>query len=576
MVRRTINRILAMLLLTVFSTVCVAEIKVSADRNPVSLNESFNLTFDVTGSSGDDPDFTPLEQYFQILSTSQNSYYNMVNGQISSSKQWTLTLIPGEAGTILIPPIKFGNDSSPAVEIEVKELSASADGNKDAYVFLEATVSTRNPYVQAQVLYTLKLYRSVGIGKAQLIDPVVGQGTAVIERVDEDKVYESVFDGKTWQVVERNYTIYPQSSGVVKIEPVTFTGQIASNSYGYDPFGRGPSTVIRRSGEVVLQVRPIPAAFTGDNWLPAENLTIAEQWSVDPANLQEAEPVTRTLILTATGLTSSQLPELPAWAMPDLKYYPDQPALSDVKTSAGITGTRSEKAAIIPNRPGNYVSPEISIPWWNTATDRLEYAVVPEHAIQVQPGASRTGIGTPADVQQSQTQQPAVTRSVAGPTSEPEVATDSVPALQGNYWKWISMAMLVLWLSTLLFWWQTSRQGIQRGSVAASSRGKPDGAAKQVLEACKRNDPQSTRIQLLQWGCVVWPDYPPRSLGDISLRTSNAMAEEVRKLNDALYGRTGKVWTGESLAQVFASESVRTTEDKKPGEQGKLEPLYRI
>ncbi len=559
-----------LVLLAIFSSFCTAEITVSADRNPVSLNESFNLTFDVTGASGDDPDFAPLQQDFQILSTSQNSYFNMVNGQISSSKQWTLTLIPHAAGTIKIPPIAFGNDTSPMVEIEVKDASGATDGKQDEYVFLEASVSTHNPYVQAQVLYTLKLYRSVDTDKAQLIDPVVEQGTAVIERVDEDKVYDLVLDGKIWQVVERNFAIYPQTSGIVKIEPVTFTGQIVSNSYGYGLFGRSPSTVIRRSKEVVLEVRPIPAAFTGNNWLPANNLTIAEQWSVDPANLQEAEPVTRTLILNATGLTASQLPELPTWNLANLKYYPDQPALSDVKTSNGITGTRSEKAAIIPNRPGNYVLPEISIPWWNTTTDKLEYAVVPEHTIQVKPGAASTG--APGNVQQSQTQQAAVIESSAGP----EVATDFVPVPQASYWKWISMSLLVLWLSTLLVWWQRSRQRIQPASVVADRKGKPDSAAKQVLAACTRNDPHSTRLQLLQWGQLAWPANPPRSLGDISMRTSNEMAEEIRKLNDALYSMAGNDWTGASLAKVFTEESARAFAKEKVAEQGKLEPLYRI
>ena len=34
--------------------------------------------------------------------------------------------------------------------------------------------------------------------------------------------------------------------------------------------------------------------------------------------------------------------------------------------------TRQEKVAIIPNRPGEYVLPEMKIPWWNTSTDKLE------------------------------------------------------------------------------------------------------------------------------------------------------------------------------------------------------------
>jgi len=440
-----------LILLTVFSTVCIAEITVSADRNPVQLNESFKLTFDVTGSDADDPDFSPLEKDFQILSTSQNSYYSMQNGTISGSKQWTLTLIANSAGKLQIPSISFGNEHSPVAEIVIQDASAAdSGGGREEFIFLEATVSTRNPYVQSQVIYTLKLYRSVAIAKASLGEPVIGEGNAIIERIDEDKTYDTILDGKSWMVIERNYAIYPQTSGTITITPVSFMGQVTRNLYGYDPFGPSPRTLIRRSVEVALDVRPVPAAFTGTHWLPAKNLTIAEQWSVDPANLKVGEPVTRTLILNAIGLTSSQIPEMPAWPLSDLKYYPDQPALSDERSDTGNVGTRSEKAAIIPNRAGSYVLPEISIPWWNTSTDKLEYAVVPERTLHVQSGIITGDVPANPQVSQSQPATAPATRSA----TEPPVVADPVAITQDTHWQWISMALLVLWLSTLLMWWQ--------------------------------------------------------------------------------------------------------------------------
>ena len=577
-IRLITNTLMTLIMLTLFSTVSFADVKVSADRNPVTLDESFKLTFDVTGTSGDDPDFKPLEKDFQILSTSQNSYFSMQNGTISSSKQWTLLLMATAAGKFQIPSIKFGNDQSPVVDIEVKEESSVNDvsGSKDEYVFLEATASSTNPYVQSQVLYKLKLLRSVNLGKAQLSDPEVTKGTAVIDRLDEDQTYESVINGKTWQVIERNFAIYPQSSGTVTISPVKFMGQVSGNSYGYDPFGPAPRTIIRRSAEIVLDVRAIPAAFTGTHWLPAENLNIAEQWSTDPSKLKKGEPVTRTLTMNATGLTASQLPELPAWNQSDLKYYPDQPVLNDDKKSTGITGTRSEKAAIIPNQPGSFVLPEVSIPWWNTKTDKLEFAVVPEHTLQVESDAANAN--APVNIPSQAAQQPTVIASEAKSATTPVApeASVPVPVPQHNYWITISAALFILWVTTLFIWWQKTR-GVAAAPISLTgNKGRISHAAKQVLDACKRNDAQQVRLQLLQWGQLVWFDKPPVSLGDISHRCSSAMAEQIRIINDALYSPGGKDWSGNDLAKVFSNESTPATNTPAAVNQGKLEPLYRL
>lgn len=569
MVMQWLHRMLAVMVLTLFAaSACLAEITVKPDRNPVSLNESFKVTFDVSSSDGDDPDFEPLQKDFQILTTSQNSYYTMINGKITTSKQWTLTLMANAPGKFEIPAIDFGSEKSPVTQIEVKDESGPG-GGQDEYVFLEATAKPVDTYVQSQVVYTLKLYRSVAIAKASLGDPVIGEGNAVIKRIDEDKTYDTVLNGTTWQVIERNFAIYPQSSGTVKVPPVSFMGQISRNAYGYDPFGPPPRTVVRRSGEVVLDVKAMPASFTGGHWLPASNLTLAEQWSVDPSNLQVGQPVTRTLIMTASGLLASQLPELPGWTLPDLKFYPDQPSLEDDSSETGVTGTRSEKAAIIPNRAGTYVLPEISIPWWNTVTNKMEYAVVPERTLQVLPSAASANVpAAPAPQAQAPAPEPAVQPATADPA--PVVVSDTP-------WKAISTALLILWLSTMYLWWHKTKSAAARSALQKSEpQVKPDAAIRQVLDACKQNDPHAVRKQLLAWARIVWPSQPPFSPDEVGRRMSEEMAAQIRYMNDALYSRDSHSWTGEALARVFAAEAPTVVPQKQVVDQGRLEPLYKL
>ena len=108
MVIQPAGRVLLILVLAVYAAGLQAAISVSPDRPQVMLNESFQLVFEADGPVDGDPDFTPLEDKFQIISTGQSSNFSMLNGQVSRTQQWTLTLLPKEAGTIEVPPINFG------------------------------------------------------------------------------------------------------------------------------------------------------------------------------------------------------------------------------------------------------------------------------------------------------------------------------------------------------------------------------------------------------------------------------------------------------------------------------------
>jgi hypothetical protein len=556
-----------------------ATINVKTDRNQVSLNESFQLIFESDGSVDENPDFSPIEKLFQVLSTAQSSNFSVINGKITSSKRWTLTVMANAPGVQSIPPISFGRDVSQEVLIDVKALAFSSSGQQQDDIYLEASAIPLNTYVQSQVIYTLKLYRSVAIAKASLDDPEITSGDAVLERIDDDKSYETTINGKGYQVIERNYAVYPQSSGEISIAPINFMGQISRSRFGMDPFGSPPRTIVRRSQPVNLNVRPIPTAFNGSNWLPAKNLTIAEEWSADPLTLNVGEPITRTLILTATGLISSQLPELPTWDQPELKFYPDRPQLSDEKFTTGITSIRREKAAIIPNQPGNYVLPEVLVPWWNTTTDSLEQAVVPERTILVLPAPGLDT--TPTDVTGLIRPIPSV--SDASEQDDSNVLINEDPLLQvdeaSNIWKLTTLMLVMIWLITIAVWRKYSKKkNIPQQNQPITSSENISSTIQQVKEACESNDPTRVKDSLLVWSKLVWKDDPPLGIGDIANRTDPALRDELIKLNRILYSHESEQWTGNDLNTAFTEETKRLSQKKlsKKLEQGKLEPLFKI
>ncbi|TAL51743.1 MAG: protein BatD, partial [Methylovulum sp.] len=89
-----------------------AQINASVDRNPVNIDESFQITFTATDTPDGEPDFSPLEQDFSILSQSQSSSSSWVNGQSSNTIQWIVNVIAKNSGSLVIPAIQFGADSS--------------------------------------------------------------------------------------------------------------------------------------------------------------------------------------------------------------------------------------------------------------------------------------------------------------------------------------------------------------------------------------------------------------------------------------------------------------------------------
>ena len=557
-----------------------ATITVQPDRNPVVLQESFQLLFEAAGKVDGDPDFSPLEKDFQVLSTSTSSSMSIVNTEITRIKQWRLTLLPLKSGNLTIPAISFGKDKSPQTNLTVEQDRAASTGPDAPDIFIEVEAAPAAAYVQAEVVYTVKLYRSVATSNETLSEPAMSQGSAIVEPLDADRSYDIVIKGRRYAVFERSYGIYPQVSGKLLIPPVRFQAQLSSASlFGLDPFSGGTKTVVRQSEPVELQVEPIPADYRGGHWLPATDVKITEEWSKNPLELLPGEPVTRTLALSAQGLTSSQLPELEELFPGDFRQYPDMPVLENTRSADGIRAVRQQKSAIIPAQAGEYTLPEIALPWWNTQTRTMENAVLPERRVRV----AALAAAPPADGMQGQA--PAGVPDLPVPGSGAGDIAQSLPepvetaAAEGaaspgvSIWQWLTFILAAAWVITLVYILKRRRAGPPAAGQARN--GRFDEAVKNVKRACRDNDPQQAKTALLQWAGTHPSGLPANSLGDLEQHSSGELAAEVRNLSRVLYSRSSDPWRGEPLWQAFLKES-KTSRTGTSGTRGELEPLYRL
>jgi tetrahydromethanopterin S-methyltransferase subunit F len=546
--------------------VLAAQIEVTLDRNPVPINESFTLTFTANESPDDDPDFSPLQANFEVLNQSQSSQMSIVNGRATRHISWQLQVMAKKTGTLDIPSIAFGQDASRPFAVTVTHGAVTGKQGGEANILLEAEAEPKNPYVQAQVILTLRVLSRVAFN-GDLGQPEVSD--AVVEKLDEDREYVTLREGVQFKVNERRFVLFPQKSGRLTIPSVNLTAQVGGSSFG--PFYR-PSTRQQRlhSDPIDLEVRPIPAQFTGQHWLPATNVELTEQWQPASLKVPGGEPVTRTLMIKAEGAGVGQLPEMNSMDLPvaDIRQYPDQPVSRESRTESGLVSQREQKTALIATRGGRYTLPAMEVPWWNTVTDQMEVARLPAHELTVSavageaaaPAASPT---TPASVAPDATDQALV-------KAEPPNATS-------DRWFWLALLCGLGWLLTGLAWWRSrlsseNTESLPRENPAAESERQ---LIRALENACKANDPKAVRHAFDRWAESRWPDLPA---GNRHLQWNGALRGKLDELNRSVFSaEDGLAWSGAEFLKVFkafvADQDVSGT--KPPKDLDQLAALYK-
>jgi hypothetical protein len=537
-----------------------ADISVSVDRNPVSLDESFQIIFTANDSPDDDPDFDPLEQGFTILNQSNSSSSSWINGKSSKTIQWTLNVMAKQAGELVIPAVKFGNDVSQSSTILVTEGTANKAVNSDEDLFMEVEATPENPFIQSQVIYTMRLYTKVDISQARLNEPELTD--AVIERLGEDRHFNTQVNGVNYSVTERLYAIFPQKSGPLTIKPLVLTAEVVTSSRpSFNGFFNSQMTKTKRveSRAITLDVKPVPVSFTGKHWLSAQQLVLKQSWSGDIQQMKVGEPLTRTLTLVANGTTVGQLPELNTTVTSDqLKAYPDQPVLQEQKKVDGLLAFREEKIALIPGNAGSYTLPAIEIPWFNTKSQKMEIAKIPETIL--------TTVAAPV------TQSAPVAPAIAPVTPQKiEIGSAITSPQQTNIWFWVSIFLAAGWLMTVLFF-LTKRTGTKPVIEPNDSEIHLKECIKNLKNACTDSNAVDAKDALIEWGRQK---FNVSNLGALAVFCDARLRDEILHLNHTLYGKEISEWQGKKLFQAFTENKARekisvAKEDKS------LEPLYRL
>jgi hypothetical protein len=526
-------------------------IEATVDRAVVRINESFTFVLRAEGAVRGEPETAPLAAQFDVLNTTSSRRIGIVGARATEVNEWQLQLMPKAAGEFTLPALRIGDRLSNPVNVRVLAPDPNASAAADIFMELEATPDV--VYVQSQVLFTLRLYIGVSTGRATLTAPQTAGVEAIVEKLGEDSRYQTARGGRNFIVQERRYAVFPQQAGALTIGPVTFEAMVIPD--------RGFSRVQRfRSDVLELTVQPAvapPAALAGAAWLPAQHVTIAEQWSEPDQELAVGIPRTRTIVVEGLGLLETQLPDLAIETQPGVRQYADRPELAREITPQGLESRRAVSYAVIAQTPGDLTLGAVRLPWWNVIDQRWAVAELPPRVLRVRPSSD-----APAPV----------------PVAEP--AAQPLPALarERSYWPWIAVALALAWIATLALWWRSRGSRGRASPSPGAAPAEPKPALRVVLRdlqsACAVGNPAAARTALLRFADVRFAASPPRSLGALAALLPDDVAREVLALEAHIYGATAGPWRADGLEAVLGElKQAGAAPEREAGEP--LLPLYR-
>jgi len=513
-----------------------AAVSASLDRDRAALGDTLRLSIAATdGEDLDELELQPLQTDFEILGRSSSSKSSFINGNFSSSRELLLDITPRREGMLTIPALRLGSQATSPLQVLVEPPPKGSNGGED--LLFDAELDRSSVYVQGQVILTLRLQQAVNlddrnITQLQLDDAFV--------RPLEQNSFQRTVNGRPWLVHEVRYAIFPEQSGTLEIPAQTFTAR--ERAPRRSMFDSGSGRQVRRSTDTLsIEVLPRPDSYPPGEWLPASALTLEESWSTPPEQLKIGESATRTITIRGEGVQGAQLPPVMFPPVDGLKFYPDQPTITDGETAGGLVGIRVDSVAVVPTRAGRWQLPEVRIPWWDTASNELRYAVLPARELEIGGGAPATAPQAPAPVPA-----PTIALDAATVANSEEVATGSE-----RWWPLIALANGAGWLLTLIYlaWSRRRRRQPETGTQAEDTREKP--AFKVLLQTCAGGDAPRARRALLDWAAVVNDQPRLASLAQVSAAFADpALDAALDALNAALYRDPPSSWDGAALADA--------------------------
>ena len=584
-----------------------ADVSASVDREYAYEGETITLSVKASNISvSGQPDFSPLAKDFELFGTSQSSSISIINGKRSDSQTWSIRLRPKKLGKITVPSIQVGQHSTLPLTVDIKPIPVQTgiQQNESIFITLEVDSQAKQFFVQQHIPLVARLYYLDDVNQGMITDPQPENAT--VERLGEDRKYSAPYNGKSYNVFERRYSLLPEKSGELNVPSVSFRGYLSqkqppqtkgkrydpfSNFFDRTPFNATSSPVSVRSEPLKLSIESQPDNYDGQQWLPAESVELSDSWSSQPPSFKVGEPVSRTITLTAKGLLASQVQPLELPDQAAFRRYAE-PAESETRTDGQTVYAISRRTfTYIPAVDGLQEIPAIEVKWWDVINNQQATAVLPAWNIQV--AADPNQSSKQADLRQKPDTANKTVAPLAKTDQSKTIEADSAENNETTSTLNLSSAIDMIkqhpyWLAgfivlVIILWLLSNKKNTVARPSPTMSQTEPDKissqpdnlAKKQALDAlnqaCQGNDVRAVAQALLKLAELTWPDSPPRSLGALAEKVTEGK-QALMDLDRVLYAEPGVPWDATEIKRYFkngfAQQAIRAQQESV------LKPLY--
>jgi len=498
-----IRWMILVLILGAFTPQVEAAGRISASLEPSSIEAGgraiVTVRIDGVTELADPPRVPPVPNLV-ISRGGQQTNFSMINGKMSRSISYSFVVQASRPGTYSIGPIEAilspnQVEKSKALNLEVRPAGSRGgqipdasrpESAEDGMVFVRAVVSDRKVYFGEQVTLKMQFYQARGyrVLETRLESPPETQGF-LREELPPQRTRSETIDGRTYQVTELVYALFPTQTGELTIGPAVLECSVEDRRRSgrrslFDGFGLfGSKRVSLRSQPIRIQVDPLPKPAP-DSFTGAVG-TFRLRSEVDRTEVGQNEPLTLSVSLDGTGnIAGVGEPSVPEVA--DFRTF--APAVASLTTRTDkdrIAGKKEFEIVLIPETTGSLIIPPVELSVFRPRSGTYVTLRTDTLRINVIPGSAGTLAG--GDVER-----------VGWDLREVREETELVSVSRFHWnsplgWSFASMPLLLFAGG----WWARRRQEVELRDSALLRRRRAARAYGRGLKSLHSNDEEGHR-----------------------------------------------------------------------------------